>query len=184
MKKNETYKKWLCAAYLEFAENGPDFSLKALAQTIALPRASFYYHFLNKEELISELLNYHISIAQKIQEELKEIHVLIPDLYKVLYKYIKSVQFHQQLLHNYHITTYKTLYNEANKACVEILLPHIKTHFGFQQSDEEVFHFYNTLTDAWYTRLDFSNTSVENMIKLAGEITGSILALHKNHKSL
>jgi hypothetical protein len=76
------------------------------------------------------------------------------------------------------------LYYEANKACVEILLPHIKTHFDFQQSDKEVFHFYNTLTDAWYSRLDFSNTNAEKMANLAEEITGSILALQKNNKPL
>lgn len=184
MKKNETYKKWLCEGYYEFAENGPDFSLKALAQKIALPRASFYYHFLNKDELISKLLDYHISIAKKIQEELKEINVLIPDLYSILYRHIISVQFHQKLLHNYHIITFKTLYYEANKVSVEILLPHIKAHFGFQKSDEEIFQFYNTLTDVWYTRLDFSNTSVEKMANLAEEITGNVLALSNNNKPI
>lgn len=182
MKGNETYKKWLCAAYYEFAENGPDFSLKALAQKLALPRASFYYHFLNKEELISELLNYHISIAQKFQEELKEINVLIPDLYATLFRYKTTVQFHQKLLHNCHISAFKTLYFEANKVAIQMLLPHIKSHFGFQQSDGEVFHFYNTLTDAWYTRLDFSNINPEIMANLAEEIAGNVLTLHKINK--
>jgi AcrR family transcriptional regulator len=184
MKKNATYNKLLNTAYYEFANNGPDFSLKSLAQKTALPRASFYYHFINKEDLITELLNYHITNAKKIQEELKEIDVLIPDLYAVLYRHIISVQFHQQLLYNCHIATFKTLYSEANKICVEILLPHIKNHFEFQQSDEEVFRFYNTLTDAWYSRQDFSNTSVEEMTKLAEEITGNVLALHNVNKAV
>ena len=184
LKSNEKYKKWLCAAYHEFAENGSDFSLKALAQKTGLPRATFYYHFLNKDELISELLDYHVSISKKIQQELEDISNLIPGLYVLLFRYLTTVKFHQQLLHNCHIPTYKTLYYEANKVCIQILLPHIKTHFGFKQSNEEVFRFYNTLTDVWYTRLDFKDTSPEKMANLAEEITGNILALYEVNKTV
>lgn len=184
MKSHETHNKWLCAAYYEFAENGPEFSLKALAQKTGLPRATFYYHFLNKEELINELLEYHISIAQKFLKELNEINVLIPDLYMLLFRYLITVQFHQQLLRNCHIPSFKTLYYEANKASIEILLPHIKRHFGFNQPDKEVFRFYNTLTDAWYTRLNLSDTNVEEMADLAEEIAGNVLALIKNKNSI
>jgi AcrR family transcriptional regulator len=182
MKSNETHKKWLCAAYCEFAENGPDFSLKALGIKTGLPRTTFYYHFLNKDELISELLDYHVSISIKLQHELKNIDNFVPDLYVVLYRYLTTVKFHQQLLHNCHIPTYKTLYYEANKGCIQILLPHIKSHLGFNPTDEEVFRFYNILTDAWYTRLDLKDTSPEKMISLAEEITGNILALYKGNE--
>lgn len=184
MKSNEKHKKWLCAAYYEFAENGPDFSLKALAHKTGLPRATFYYHFLNKDELISELLDYHVSIAKKIQQEMEDISNLIPDLYVLLFRYLTTLKFHQQLLHNCHIPTFKSLYYEANKLCIQILLPHIKTHLGFNQSDEEVFRFYSILTDAWYTRIDFKDTSPEKMVNLAEEITGNILALHEVNETV
>ena len=184
MKSNEKHKKWLCAAYYEFAENGPDFSLKALAKKTKLPRATFYYHFLNKDELIGELLEYHISIIEKYKQELEDINKLIPDLYVLLFRYLTSVKFHQQLLFNCHIPPFKTLYYEANKVSIETLLPHIKAHFGFHQSDEQVFDFYNTLSDAWYTRLDLSDTNPEKMASLAEEIAGNVLALHKENKSL
>lgn len=184
MKPNEKYNKWLCAAYYEFAENGPDFSLKALAQKTGLPRATFYYHFLNKDELISELLEYHISIIEKYKLELEEIKKLIPDLYVLLYRYLTSVKFHQQLLFNCHIPTFKSLYYEANKVSIQILLPLIKAHFGFNQPDEEVFNFYNTLTDAWYTRLNLSDTNPEKMASLAEEIAGNVLALYNYYDTV
>ena len=184
MKSNEKHKKWLCAAYYEFAENGPAFSLKALAQKTGLPRATFYYHFLNKDELINELLEHHVSIAKKLQQELGNIINLIPDLYVLLFKYLITIKFHQQLLHNCHIPTYKTVYFETNKVCIQILLPHIKTHFGFNQSNEEIFRFYNTLTDAWYSRLDLKDTSPGKMANLAEEITGNILALYEVNETV
>lgn len=183
MKSNATYKKWLCAAYHEFAKNGPDFSLKALAKETGLPRATFYYHFLNKDELINELLEYHTSIAQSFFKELEEINKLIPDLYSLLYRYLNTVKFHQQLLFNCHIEAFKNLYYEANKISINALIPHIKEHFNFQQPDEEVFRFYNILTDAWYTRLNLSDTSAKEMASLAEEIAGNVLTLfdEKNH---
>jgi hypothetical protein len=82
------------------------------------------------------------------------------------------------LLFNCHIPAFKTLYYEANKVTIQMLLPHIKIHFGFKQPDDEVFDFYNTLTDAWYTRLDLSDTNSEKMATLAEKIAGNVLALH------
>ena len=182
MKTNDTRKKWLYAAYEEFAKNGPDFSLKALSQKTSLPRATFYYHFLNKDELISELLEFHCEIVLQFKEELKQIKSLVPDLYVLMHKFPVSVQFQQQLLKNIQIEKLYSIYAKSNSECIQLLLPHIKTHFGFHQPDEEVFRFYNTLTDAWYTRLDFSNFKVEKMINLAEEIAGNVLALHYKTK--
>jgi AcrR family transcriptional regulator len=183
MQTKKTYKKWLEAAYKEFAENGPDFSLKALATKTTLPRATLYYHFANKSELISELLKYHQKIFLKYLSELKQIKVLIPDLYTLLYRYKTGVRFHQQLLRNCHIKIYSDLYYESNNISIKKLLPHIKRYFGFIYTDEEIFQFYNTLTDAWYARLDFSDISVEKMISLAEEIMNNVLNLSQkfNH---
>jgi len=58
-KITSTYQSWIDYASKEFAEEGPNFSLKALATKANLPRATFYYHFEGKKELISELLVHH-----------------------------------------------------------------------------------------------------------------------------
>ena len=71
-KNNKTYLKWIDTAYQEFAHNGPDFSLKSLSMKSSLPRSTFYYHFDNKEHLISELLNYHSNEIERFQTELKK----------------------------------------------------------------------------------------------------------------
>jgi hypothetical protein len=81
-------------------------------------------------------------------------------------------------LKNNNILKFDTLYKEINSESVQILIPHIIEYFNFKHSEEEIFRFYNTLTDSWYARLDFSNFSVESMILLAEEIMGNVLKVN------
>lgn len=177
MTNKRTSNKWIYAAYHEFAKYGPDFSLKALSTKTDLPRTTFYYHFTNKEDLIDELLQNHISIIGMFQAELCKIEHLIPDLYEILYPHKVSLMFHRQLLQHSHIAMYKELYDFGNNETIKNILPQIKAYFGFDYSDEEIFKFYKTLTDAWYAKLDFTHFSVKSMIALAEEIMDNILRL-------
>jgi len=181
IKRNETYLKWINAAYQEFAMSGPDFSLKSLSNEWNLPRSNFYYHFDNKEHLMSELLSYHSNECEKFQTELKKnIKTLIPDLYIIMFLYKTSVMFHQQLLRNCHIEMYSSPYYSINNSSIKILLPQIKVYFKTNHSDLEIIKFYNTLTDAWYSQLNFTNLSVDSMINLAENIMENTLGLYNN----
>jgi len=177
MKQEATYRKWLNVAYQEFAEHGPDFSLKAISIKEALPRTTFYYHFTNKDDLIDELLQYHSSKIVVVRDEISKIKILIPDLYEALYNYKTSLMFYKQLLKNRHIVNYNDLYIKGNKDVIKGILPQIKAYFGFEYTYEEIFDFYNTLTDAWYATLDFNNFSVKSMTDLAESIMASILRI-------
>lgn len=181
MKTNGKYKKWIDATYQEFAINGPDFSLKALSKKTKLPRATFYYHFESKDHLVEELLKHHYQKNKAFQSELKKIKELIPELYVLMHKYRDAVRFHQQLLRNSHIREFYEVYSSYNQSSIKIMLPLIKPYFGKDPTDDEIFQFYNTLTDAWYSRLNFSVLSVEYMINLAEEIMNKTIGLyHKN----
>lgn len=180
-KKNETYLKWIHAAYFEFAQNGPDISLKSLSEKTKLPRSTFYYHFHNKEHLIEELLNYHCNENEIFQAELtNNIKTLIPDLYIMMFQYKIGFMFHQQLLRNSHIDRYNKAYCCANSSSIKILLPHIKVYFGINHPDVDIINFYNILTDAWYSRIDFTNISVDSMIKFSENIMENTLGLYNN----
>lgn len=185
IKKNKTYLKWINAAYQEFATNGPDISLKYLSDKMNLPRSTFYYHFDNKEDLMSELLSFHGNECEKFQTELKKnVKALIPDLYILMFKYKTSVMFHQQLLRNCHIEMYSKAYCCVNSSSIKIILPHIKSYFQTNHSDHEIMNFYNTLTDTWYSRITFTNLSVDSMIDLAENIMENTLGLYKGPCSL
>ncbi|TNJ41249.1 TetR/AcrR family transcriptional regulator [Tamlana fucoidanivorans] len=177
MERNKKYSEWIDAAYKEFACNGPDFSLKALAKKTNLPRATFYYYFNNKEHLIEDLLKHHAELNESFQSEIKTLKTLIPGLYEIMYKYRVGVRFHQQLLKHTHIQEFYMVYNEFNRQNISLLLPLIKPYFGGTLSDNEICQFYITLTDAWYSRLNFSNLSVNYMISLAEEIMNDTIGV-------
>jgi len=167
-KQSEIYQKWIKAAYNEFATEGPDFSIKALSLKTGLPRATFYYYFDNKDLLIDELLKVHQQDADKLYADLEsKLTKLIPDLYEIMYNYKEGVRFHQQLLRNRHIERFNYLYSSINDRCIHFMLPLIKDYFGLNSNDREIIKFYTTLTDAWYSRINCKNLSVESMTILA-----------------
>jgi AcrR family transcriptional regulator len=179
-KKKETYNKWIKAAYEEFAEDGPNFSLKALSSKESLSRTTLYYHFSDREDLIDELIHYHTLAIEGIIKELRNMRVLIPDLYELLYQHNINLKFHKQLFNNSHIVSFNELYHYGNDEIIKCLVPYVKAYYKLKYSDKEIFNFYSTLTDAWYAKLDFTNLSVKSMIELAEEIMDNILRLSNN----
>jgi AcrR family transcriptional regulator len=179
MHKSDKYDIWVKTAYKEFATNGPDFSLKALSEKANIPRATLYYYFENKEDLTEELLNHHKEIYNDYEAEVKTIKALMPDLYELMYKYKTSIRFHHQLLKNSHVEAYQKTYNDLNRSSIQLLIPLLKPYFDNSLSEKEMRQYFNILTDAWYSRLTFTNFSVEYMIKLAEEIIRDTLELYK-----
>ena len=173
------YQNWIEIAYKEFAEIGPNFSLKALSNKAKLPRATFYYHFESKEELISELLLHHKQCTAIYFKDLEtKVKNLIPDLYELLYAYKINLLFHHQLLKHKETDKFYEVYKDLNAQSYAILFPHLKLLFQPQGTDKDIVDFFNVLTDTWYTRLDIKNLSVDHMIELAVEILESTLGLY------
>lgn len=178
--KSKIYLQWLEAAYHEFATTGPEFSLKALANKTGLPRATLYYHFHDKDDLITTLLEWHEKNIDAYLQDLKnEVKNLIPDVYQLMFRYKEGILFHHQLLKHCSNADFCALYRRANDKSLQILLPLIKTQFASTSSDLDLIKFYHTLTDAWYTRLDTNNFTVESMIALAQSILENTMGLFK-----
>lgn len=175
----KTSQKWIDAAYLEFAINGPEFSIKELAKKTMVPRSTFYYYFDSKESLIQELLNQHRLFIETYLLEMKScVKAIIPDLYELMFRYKEGVLFHHKLLKYGHIEAFYALYKDANDRSLNIILPFIKVLFKPDVPDSDIIKFYHTLTDAWYSRLDTKNMNVESMIALGVEIMENTLGLY------
>lgn len=184
-KKSETCQRWINEAYEAFANEGPEFSLKALSQKAGLPRATLYYHFDSKDHLIEELLKRHQQYFDAFQSDVKsKLKQLIPDLYEIMIDYKLGVRFHQQLIKNRHIDLYNCAYCCGNISSIKILLPYIKEYFGFNTSDAEVITFYNTLTDSWYSRIDTENLSVEEMTSTALFLMDNMLSVINSSRNV
>ena len=94
--KQNTYQRWLEAAYGQFADVGPDhLNVNALSRKTGLPRTNFYYYFPDKEDLIEQLLKAHLDLSLVDESELENrLKVLIPDLYDILSGFKTGIKFH------------------------------------------------------------------------------------------
>jgi AcrR family transcriptional regulator len=184
MMQNKTYKKCLEAAYHEFACHGSQFSFKAFARRHRIPRSTLYYHFTDRDILIKDILLLHQEKSVLYHQNLrKKVKKIIPDLYEFMYTYQIEILFHQQLLKNSDNESFYKLYKSINMTSFEILLPLLKEKFGAHKSDEELILFFNTLTDAWYSRLSPENFNVEAMISLALEILNNTMGLFESENN-
>jgi AcrR family transcriptional regulator len=179
-----TSQKWIDAAYREFADYGPEFSIKELAKKVMLPRSTLYYHYGSKENLVQELLDHHRTKIEGYLLEMRScVKTIIPDLYELMFRHKESILFHQKLLKYGHIKALYALYKEANDSSLDILLPLIRPLFKTEMPDPDIKHFYHSLVDTWYARLDPKQLNVESMTALGVEIMENTLGLYTGASS-
>ena len=184
MKSSESYNKWLEAGYHFFAERGPDnISIKALAEHCELPRTNFYYYFNDKGDFIDKIIEVHLSTTVELfnQELIIRFHTYIPDLYVILFDFKLGLQFAKQLFKNRDLPKYNKAYNAGVILPAEFILPKFKRFFKLDLPDKTVMFLWVTLVDVWYSRLNFDNITVDDMISLCYEIMDSILPLVENY---
>ena len=178
MKKEQSNKrKWLEGSYLHFANVGPyHLNIKKISEISGIPRTNFYYHFPDTDILISQLLNFHIDLSKKFEEELQQnLQVFIPDLHRILVAYETGVKFHWQLFKHRSDAKFGYIYNSLNISSARIILPVFRNYYELTVSDSALEALWKTLTDSWYAQLDFSKYTVESLAGLSDSIMQSIL---------
>lgn len=180
MSNSESYNKWLETAYALFAEEGPkNLSIKALAKQCGLPRTNFYYYFDNKKELINKVIELHFqSTAEIFNIELeKRLHSFMPDLYVIVYDFKLGMQFAKQLFLNRDNPLYNAAYKKGIALSADLIVPKFTTFFNIDLPLESAKLLWYTLTDAWYSRFNFADYTVDALCASCYEIMDSILPL-------
>jgi AcrR family transcriptional regulator len=180
-KEKNNKRKWIEGAYTHFADVGPEqLNIKRIAEITGLPRTNFYYHFSDTEVLLTKLLNFHNDIAKKFEEELQqELKVFIPDLYRILHPFKTGFRFHWQLFKYRSDIRFGYIYNSLNSSSAGIILPVFRDYYELTVSDSTLRALWKTLTDSWYSRLDFDDFSPESLAELADNIMQSILTFNR-----
>lgn len=174
-------RKWIEGAYGHFAEVGPErLNIKRIAEITGLPRTNFYYHFPDTDTLLTELLNFHVGISKEFENELqKKMKEFIPDLYRILCSFKTGIKFHWQLFKHRSDIRFGYIYNTANSSSADIILPVFRDYYELTVSDSALRALWKTLTDSWYSRLDFEDFSPESLAELADNIMQSILTFNR-----
>jgi AcrR family transcriptional regulator len=180
-KEQNNERKWLEGAYIHFAEVGPEqLNIKRISEITGLPRTNFYYHFPDTDVLVSQLLNFHTDVSKTYEEELRQkLHVFIPDLHQVLFSFETGVKFHWQLFKHRSDIRFGYIYNSVNSSSAELILPVFREYYRLNVSEPALKALWKTLTDSWYSRLDFENFSPESLAELSDSIMQSILRFNR-----
>lgn len=173
--------KWLEKAYDLFGEYGPDgLNIKLLAEKTGLPRTNFYYHFADKKDLIEQLLHLHNEVAENYCVVLKDqMQVFIPDMYKISVQYPQGFKFHRQLFLNRNDYRLNLVYINCNISCNPIIIPKLIEYYKLNVPYSVIESLWTTVTDTWYSRLDFNNFNVEYLCGLTEEIMKTVLDFAK-----
>ena len=158
-KEKNNERKWIEGAYAHFAEVGPErLNIKRIAEITGLPRTNFYYHFPDTDILITQLLSVHVDLSEKYEAELQQkLKVFIPDLHRILHSYETGVRFHWQLFKHRSDVRFGYIYNSINSSSADIILPVFRDYYELTVSDPALKALWKTLTDSWYSRLDFED---------------------------
>jgi AcrR family transcriptional regulator len=147
-KKNEN--RWIEGAYSHFAEVGPEhLNIKRISKITGLPRTNFYYHFPDTDVLITHLLNFHLEISKKYEEELRQnLKVFIPDLQRILCSFETGLKFHWQLFKHRSDVRFGYIYNSVNTSSADIILPVFRNYYKLTASDPALKALWKTLSDS------------------------------------
>jgi len=180
-KEQNKQRKWLEGAYLHFAEVGPEhLNIKRISNITGLPRTNYYYYFPDTDVLITHLLNFHAEISRTYEEELRRnLKVFIPDLHRILCSFETGLKFHWQLFKHRSDVRFGYIYNSMNSSSAGIILPVFRDYYELQVSDTALRALWKTMTDSWYSRLDFKNISPESLAELSDSIMQSILRFNQ-----
>jgi len=180
-KEKNNARKWIEGAYSHFADVGPEqLNIKKISEITGLPRTNFYYHFPDTDILVAQLLNFHVDISKKYEEELQQkLHMFIPDLHRILNSFKTGVKFHCQLFKHRSDVRFGYIYNSLNSSSADIILPVFRDYYKLTVSDPALKALWETLTDSWYSRLDFEDFSPESLAELSDSIMQSILRFNR-----
>ena len=183
----DTRELWIEKGYEHFGLYGPDWlSIRLIAEELEIARTSFNYYFLNKDEFCDELIEKHYNLVIQYCDAGK-LHCkkYVPDLHMLILTFPIGLKFMKQLFNHRHIVKYNEVFMKTNQMgdqqfALRLFIDYFKLPLAFKEAG--LLH--GLLTDAWYSRLDINDMTLEKLIGSTEEIMKTILAIMANSNSL
>ena len=177
---------WIEKGYEHFGLYGPDkLGIKLIAEECGIARTSFNYYFSNKEEFFSELIDKHYDLLNQYCDAGK-LHCkkYLPDLHQLALSFPTGIKFQKQLFSHRHIVKYNEVYNECNEISGrEFILRLFIDYYELPLSIAEAAQLHESLTDAWYSRLDVDQMTLKKLVRSSEEIMKGLLVLMANNRN-
>jgi len=177
---------WLEKGYELFAMFGPNIlTINKVAKEINQTRTNFYYYFNDLNDFIDELIRMHLKLFEiYLERGKKECKKYLPDIHKLLSEFPMGLRFHKQLFNNRSNPLYNFTYLQCNeKSADTFAIDLFKKYYELDTDKSTLKLIHESLLDAWFSKLNVNDITVENMVKLTNDIMESILYLLYKSKS-
>lgn len=169
---------WIETGYGLFAEEGLEgLNVERLARVASLSKSGFYHHFGDRDEFLKRILDLHLTNAQSMTVELREMRSIDPDLLDILIRRKTSILAHQQLVKNRKNKRCEECLNEVNRLIDPLVIPLWAEFIGLPKSPELAYRYYEVVRDMFYARLTPALFTQEHLRMLVVQEAKRILEL-------
>jgi len=167
---------WIKAGHHEFAKNGPEaIKIDSLAKSVGKSRSSFYHCFGDLEEFEEALIEYQISLCQKLAEDQKDIEEFFPVYMELMTENKDLVFFNKQLFirqqdNPHYASTLKKTLGVVEDKISELWLKMVDLDSLPPHKAEQ---FYLLIRSAALARLSYESFTYDHLYKLIHDINSS-----------
>lgn len=157
-----TKQKWIELGYQLFATEGAEgIQVERLARILKLNKSGFYHYFKTHDNFLTELFNYHQSIAVRIAKEIQGCETLDPDCFKVVIKYKLFALVQGQLARRANNALFVNVLTKV-RAIINIpLLPLWRKAFNLPDNKELVLQHFSLFKNAFNAQANIDNLTYE-----------------------
>jgi AcrR family transcriptional regulator len=149
---------WIKTGYEQFAAEGLEgIQVERLARITGLNKSGYYHYFGDRDSFLRQLMKYHISMAELLANDMRQMKSFDPDFINVLLNYPLSILVHMQLVRNRQESQFNDVFNKINGFTDQAVLPAWAEFIGTPHHPEFALKYFEQARDMFYSRITMKN---------------------------
>lgn len=153
---------WIETGYELFAKYGADgIKVESLSKKVGVSKSSFYYHFIDKELFVENLLEYHIFKSHVISKKERNIKSINPELINILIEHKIDLLFNRQLRINRVNKLYADTLIRSNKIIGNVFTMIWVKDLSLHLNQKQLEAIFDLLLENFYLQISIQNINKE-----------------------
>jgi len=175
MSRINSLNTWIKTGYEQFATEGLEgIQVERLARITGLNKSGYYHYFGDRDSFLSQLMKYHILLAEQLANDMRQMKNFDPDFIHVLLKYPIPVLVHMQLVRNRHESQLIEVFNKINRFTDQAVLPAWAEFIGTPYHHEFALKYFEQARDMFYSRITLKDMNHEYLHTLIYDAKGLV----------
>lgn len=163
--RNKNSAIWIEVGYASFAKLGFDaLKVEKLSALVEISKSSFYYNFVDMENYVHELIQYHKTRIDLLAQKENECNSIDPELIQLLVAFRWDLLFHKQLRFSGKYDQYKHIIAETDVKSQNNFILLWKRELQLDINDSQLESLFQLALENFYFRLSV-DTLEENYLR-------------------